>query len=436
MLGSRVVKLGGAVIVVALLVGTVVASLTLAPTHGSPLTQEPSNLSTAVGVHYTIPVGKSPSGGAYDSKNFDVYVSNSKSNNVTVVSSVTHTHSSLPVGKSPADITFDANNGNLYVPNTNSSNVTIISNGNKVIANPGLAKGAHPESAYVDPADGNVLVTNASSFPKANVAWLIGNSTNKATKITLGLGYSEGVAYNPSSKELYVANGVSDTLSAITTAGTVKTISLSGEPLFLYPDPATGDLLVPIGPTTLTGNVSIEVLGSSDTLVATIKVPGVFAIYSGLSAYDPYNHDVYLVGFSYSKNVSVAVIVSSGNSLAATLFLNKGVSALLSFYDPANGDVYLTGATKNITVLNQTKVVKTVNLAQPVVLLVYDPTLKDMVGAGDVNRTTTSILYFVSTTNTLTSIKVGKEGVAFLYNPKDTFVWVVNLGSNTLQLVG
>ena len=424
-------------IVGAVVAASIVGSIALFPTHSSTPNRGPSDLSlAAISIHYTIPVGTSPDGAAYDSTNFDVYVSNEKSNNVTVVSSVTHTASSITVGKNPADIAFDSTNGNLYVPNTNSSNVSIISNANKVIANPALSKGAEPAIAFVDPANGNVLVTNASSYPKDNVAWLIGSSTNKATAITLGLGFAESVSYNPSSQDLYVANTVSDTLSAISTSGTVTSIPLTGTPGFPTADPATGDLLVPLVPTSLKANASIEVLSSTNTVVTTIKVPGVSDIESPLSAYDPFNHDVYMVGFSYSKNASVAVIVSSSNAVAASLVLKKGISDLFPFYDPANGDVYLTAGTKNVTVLNLTKVVKTLKVAQPVDFMVYDPTLKDMVGAGDVNLTTKSTLYFISSSNGLKSIAVGKDGIAFLYDPKDTYVWVLNLGSADLQLVG
>lgn len=432
---GKVAKLAVAV-VAALLVGTLGSLFTSVPDHAAPAAQEPSGLRLAVSVHYTIPTGKGPDGAAYDTKNLDVYVSNGKSNNVTVVSSTTHTHSSIPVGKSPADIVFDADNGNLYVPNTNSSNVSVISNSNKVIANPSLGKDAKPESAYPDPANGDMFVANASSFPKDDVAWLIGNTTNKATKVTLGLGVDETLTYNPSSKELYVVNTDSETLSAIAKNGTVKSIALKGEPEFVAPDPATGDLLVTLLPTTASGNVSVEVLSSADKVLATIKLPNVSSLESELIAYDPFNHDVYLVGFSDSKDVSAAVIISESNTLAATLFLKKGVFAALPFYDPANGDVYFTSATKNITVINETKVVTTLTVAQPVPLLVYDPTLKDMVGAGDVNLTTTSTLYFVSSTDALTHISVGKEGIAFLYNPTDTYVWVLDLGSANLKLVG
>jgi len=426
-----------AVLVVgAVVAASVVGSVAFAPPHAATPNRAPSDLSLAVSIHDTIPVGKSPSGAAYDSKNFDVYVSNGGSNNVTVVSSVTHTHSSIAVGKDPSNIVFDSTNGNLYVPNTNSSNVSIISNANKVIANPALSKDAKPSAAFVDPANGNVLVLNASSFPKDNVAWLIGSSTNAVTKVTLGLGFAESVSYNPKSKDLYAPNEVSDTLTAISSSGTVTSIPLSGEPAFPTADPATGDLLVPLIPPTLKDNASIEVISSTNTVVTTIKVPGVSDIEGPVPAYDPFNHDVYFVGVSYSKNVTVAVIVSSSNTLAATLDLKKDVSDILAFYDPANGDVYLTGGTKNTTVLNETKILKTLTLSQPVAILVYDPLLKDMVGAGDVSLKTPSTIYFISSSNSLTTLAGGKEGIAFLYNPKDTFVWVLNLGSMNLQLVG
>jgi len=417
---GRVAKLG-AVVVVALLTGTVAAVLAAGPSHAPAPRQESAGLSLAVSIHDTIPVGKTPDGGAYDSKNFQVYVSNQKSNNVTVISSITHTHTSIAVGVLP----------------TNSSSVSIISNASKVIATLKLGSGAKPTAAYVDPANADVLIINESSYPKTNVAWLISGQTNKATKITLGLGFAAVVGFNPKSKELYVANDIGHSLSAITATGTVKTIALPGEPFIPTPDPATGDLLVPMLATTLKGGGSIEVLSATDAVVTTIKLPGVYSILAALSAYDPYNHDVYFVGHNITKNDSAVVIITSSNKLAATLFLNKNNLDFLPFYDPANGDVYLGGTSKNITVINQTKVVKTLTVKQPVPYLVYDPSLKDMVGAGDVNVTTNSTLFLISSTNTVSApLTVGKLGIAFLYNPKDKYVWVVNEGSSDLQLVG
>lgn len=437
MSSSGASRISGSIIVVALLVAIAIGTFALAVAPARASGAAPVALPVGVSIHYTIPIGKGVDGGAYDTRNHDVYGSNQKSNNVTVVDSVTHSHSSIPVGKSPYSIVFDPNNGKLYVPNYNSSNVSIIYGGtNKVIANPSLGKGAHPVAVYVIPANGNVVVLNTSSYPSPSVAWIVNGSTNTVKKVGLGKGFQSMAVYDPNSKELYIPNQYADTLSAITTSGTVKTITLPREPNALFADPANHDLLVTLSPSSYRSPGSFVAINSADSIVKTVTVKAVSTIGSVFSAYDPYNHDVYFAAFNFSTNRSYAVIVAPNNSLAGTPALTKGVEAIVCFYDPANGDVFFDGAARDVVVVNQTSVVKTLNTTQPIILFTYDPVLKDMIGAGDTNLTTTSNLYIVTSANSVSSFKVGKDAIAFLYDPTDTYVYVANVGSDTVDLVG
>ena len=433
---SRISRVALAVAVISLLLATAPSvAAHVAPSMGAS-ERAPAAIS-GVSVHYTIPLGKEPSGLAYDPTNFDVYISNEGSNNVTVISSTAHTHSSIPVGKSPAAVTYNPYNGDLYVPNLNSSNVSIISGStNKVIANPSLGAHSAPGLAAFDPASGNMLVLNRSASLGTGVGWMIANGTNAVTKLTFGSETIPTYAYNPASKDLYIPNALSGTVSIVSGTGTVSSVKVGGFPEFVEVNPANNDTYVL--PTTTTGKgLNITALSSANKIVKTIVVSTVNSVLANAIStnYDPSTKELYFVGYNSTSNRTSAVVLTSTNTVAATIAIGKVVGGLV-YYDPANGDLDAPTLSKTIVVLSGTSIAKTLTVKQPVPVLVYDPTLKEMVGAGDVNMSTVSILYLISSANAVSSLKVGKYAIAPFYDPKDTYVYVVNIGSRTAELVG
>src|SRR5205823_2152487 len=79
-----------------------------------------------------IPVGNGPYGLAYDSGNAYVYVANSGSGNVSVISGM-NVIATVPVGNYPGGVAYDSGNGYVYVTNCGSNNVSVI-DGTIVIA--------------------------------------------------------------------------------------------------------------------------------------------------------------------------------------------------------------------------------------------------------------------------------------------------------------
>jgi len=105
---------------------------------------------------------------------------------------------------------------------------------------------------------------------------------------------------------------------------------------------------------------------------------------------------------------------------------------------PANQEIYFGSPTvDDVRVVSGTSIIKTVKTSQPVPYLVYDPSTTSMFGAGLVEKAPypTSTLYSISSANVASSVKVGKESIAFLYDPTNSLVYVVNLASDTLSLV-
>ena len=76
----------------------------------------------------TIPVGSDPGALAVDTMNGDIYVTNSLSNNVSVISGSTDTLvGTIEVGSAPSALAVDTANGDVYVANTDSNNVSVVS---------------------------------------------------------------------------------------------------------------------------------------------------------------------------------------------------------------------------------------------------------------------------------------------------------------------
>jgi YVTN family beta-propeller protein len=84
--------------------------------------------------------GEWPFGVTFDSANKYIYVTNIRSNNVSVINGTTNrVITNIGVGYGPAGVAFDSANGYIYVANSNSNNISVINGAtNRVIANIGV----------------------------------------------------------------------------------------------------------------------------------------------------------------------------------------------------------------------------------------------------------------------------------------------------------
>ncbi|MGA9154981.1 MAG: YncE family protein [Candidatus Nitrosopolaris sp.] len=115
----------------------------------------------------TIHVGSGPTGIAFDPKNGNLYVTNSRDKTVSVISGqnntvirtipccVQYTYNKV----TPWGIAFDSANGNLYVTNSGDNTVTAISGqNNNVIGS--ITVGKTPRAIAFDSANDNLYVDN------------------------------------------------------------------------------------------------------------------------------------------------------------------------------------------------------------------------------------------------------------------------------------
>ena len=104
-----------------------------------------------------------PSAISFDSNNGYLYVTNSGSNNVSVINGSTNTVvGTISVGTGPYGISFDSNNGYLYVTNSGSNNVSVINgSSNTVIGS--IIVGVCPRGISFDSNNGYIFILNFNS---------------------------------------------------------------------------------------------------------------------------------------------------------------------------------------------------------------------------------------------------------------------------------
>jgi YVTN family beta-propeller protein len=117
----------------------------------------------APGINVTVPVGADPFGVAYDSATGDVFVTNSGSNDVSVLfGNLSTPIDTIGVGTSPTGVAFDPVNGNVYVANNGSNNVSVI-NGTTLSVTATINVGSNPLGVAADLDTGEVFVADYGS---------------------------------------------------------------------------------------------------------------------------------------------------------------------------------------------------------------------------------------------------------------------------------
>ncbi|MCI4323079.1 MAG: YncE family protein [Thermoplasmata archaeon] len=170
-----------------------------------------------------VPVGDSPFGVAVDPSAHQVFVTNTDSNNVSIVSDATDAPiASVGVGVEPEGVAFDPSEGTMFVANAGSNNVTVISTStDSVVAN--ISVGQSPVGLAFDPATDLVFVADENSD---TVTVIHGITDTVAANISVG---SEpyGVALDNATDSIFVTNQGSQNVSEISAVREQVTDSVS-----------------------------------------------------------------------------------------------------------------------------------------------------------------------------------------------------------------
>jgi YVTN family beta-propeller protein len=274
--------------------------------------------------------GEFPDGLAYDSGSGDMYVANGISNTVSIVqgsSLIGHVN----VGSDPIGIADVPGYDEVLVANAGGNNVSIIDTATNTVAGE-IGVGDGPFDAVYVPTQGTAYVTNSLSN---NVTPLlsVGNQWFPFPSINVGT-YPEGIAWDPSDQELYVADSGSNAVSVISGSAVVATIPVGTSPFGVAYDPYTNEVYVS---NENSGNVSVI---DGTTVVANLVVgPDP----TGL-AYDPANQAIYVADYAGSTLTLLALQPVSALEPSYTLDQGQGLEITASLVGDGTGPGFQTEA--------------------------------------------------------------------------------------------
>jgi YVTN family beta-propeller protein len=242
----------------------------------------------STGASAVIAVGADPFGVAVDNATDQVWVTNTGSNNVTVINGTTQAVvANITVGSEPLGIAVNPGQARVFVA-TNGTNGTSMINATSFALLSHIAVGVEPTGVVYDGATNQVFVSDRGS---SQVTVLNGFSGRSLGNVSVG-SEPDGLAVDNATDTIYVANEGSENVSVIAAA--------------------------------------------SDTLNATVPIVanGFDPDLQGV-AYDSERHLIWVTaGFS-----AVVINTSEERAVDEIIYDPAGIA-----YDPTNGDVCLTNS--------------------------------------------------------------------------------------------
>ena len=370
----------------------------------------------------TVGVGSYPWGVGYDAGNGYVYETNSGSNTVSVISGTTVV-ATVVVGTQPSYVAYDGGNGYVYV-GIDSTNVVKVISGTTVVATVGV--GNSPTGIAWDSGNGDLYVANAGS---GNVT-VVSGATNKVVANIATGSLPDGAVYDSGNGDVYVANYDSNSVSVISGISEVAGVSDPEGPYALAYDSGNGYVYA-ANPETVT----VSVISGTDVLGDVTVGNGPDGV-----GYDSGNGQVYAAN-SNSNSVSVIStlldIGSLGGNMVSTSSSLVGTVTVGSYpyavgYDSGNGDVYVVNQDSNsVSVISGTTVVGTVAVGSYPWAVGYDS------GNGDIyvsnfGGTTVSVISGTTVGGTVT---VGSEPIAVGYDSGNGDIYVANYDSSSVSVI-
>ena len=365
--GSRRTRLGALVVVGLFLLLALSASA--APYGGRPANPDPAaaegagptpsmvagNLTHPALSITNVTVGAAPRYTLFDPADDEVYVANTLSDNVSVLSG-DHVVGTVPLGAAPAGMAYNARDGTVYVQEPDNGSVAIL-RGTTLLRTVIDGFGSSPPfvtPAY-DPANGLVYVVGPAD---GKVAVL--NGTTLQATVAVG-SLPIGAVYDPINGHVYVENFASTNVSVLDNTSVRATISLLAPPLYSTVDPTTGLLYVPVSGGSPSAQSFLYVINGT-TIAGHVWVGD--GPYS--AAYDPADHTVDVMNMG-SGNVSVL----RGSTLVGTVTV--GTQPFNATFDPTDGNMYVSDAgSKSVTVVNGTLAVANVSVGGTPFFAAYD----------------------------------------------------------------
>jgi YVTN family beta-propeller protein len=263
----------------------------------------------------------------------------------------------VPVGSAPTGVVYDSNKGEVFVANSGSNSVSVISDANNsVVATIPLQSGSlNPVDLTYDSGKGEIFVLNSPpdeiSFSSSTITVIADSNNSIVATITLGFNSVVGISYDSAKGEIFVAGqnpGGPVTIISDTNNSVVSTVLVGGHPQGIVYDSGMGETFVSVEGDT--SNWVSVISDNSNTVVAKVTVENVPI---GL-AYDPGKGEIFVSGIltpelSQVVNPHIAVSVISDQTDTVVASIPMPTNTVYLTYDSKQGEIFVNYAGDNNT---------------------------------------------------------------------------------------
>ncbi len=311
-------------VVAALVLGGLVAGLAgpASATPTGPVGLSDLHPSSNYSLVATVGAGICPTAAGYDSGTNEVYIGNSCSNNVTVISAGTNlVVNNISVHPDPEFAKYDPAKKEMFIADSADSKVDIIADSNHTVVH-WVTINAAFGLAY-DPVKGEMFVAD----PNLDQVVVLNDTTDSPVAVVNVGGEPEGMTYDAQTGQIFVTNYATNNVSVISDGNNtvVGTVALTVSPYDAAFDPTSGDIYV-----TSTWGVTV-VSGTNLSVLGT--VPGM-----GTAGPITDGANVGKVFVASRGGNNVTVVSTSTNTISQVVNVGNGPDAIA--YDPTDGDVY------------------------------------------------------------------------------------------------
>ena len=261
-----------------------------------------------------------------------IYVTNSESDNVTVIDGATNVTQTVGAGDDPTAVAANPVTNKVYVANRAGDNVTVIDGATNATQTVGA--GAYPYGVAVNPVTNKVYVANYES----NTVTVIDGATNDTQAVAVGTN-PRAVVVNPVTNKIYVTNSGSGTVTVIDGAtNDTLTVAAGDAPWAAAVNPVTNKVYV-----TNYSSDNVTVIDGATNATLTVAAGDL----SVAAAVNPVTNKIYVTN---SGSANVTVIDGATN---ATQTVGAGAYPYAVAVNPVTDKVYVTNRNSdNVTVLD------------------------------------------------------------------------------------
>lgn len=372
-----------------------------------------------------IPAGSKPGGVAVNSVTNKIYVTNSGSNNVTVVNGPNHMTTTVPVGTGPAAVAVNPVTNKIYVANMGSANITVIDGANHSTFT--VPAGTTPQAIAVNSVTNKIYVANKD----ANNVTVIDGADNSTATVPAGT-EPFAISVNPVTNKIYAVNFRSNNVTVINGVdNTNVTVATGVFPIDVAVNPVTNKVYVPNF-----SNGTVTIIDGSDN--STLTVPnGPFNSTPNSVAINPITNKIYVSNFGSR----ITVINGADNTTASITHLFDSTGSVT--VNPVANKIYATHTgSPHLTVFdgvdNSSESIptgtgggtnSTFSAVNPVTNQIY------VVSSGTETVTADIVSVINGADNSIALVPVGTDPYATAINPMTNKVYVTNRESNDVTVI-